>query len=826
MRRTVLGISVFACALFGQAPDFVRDVAPIFKKRCTGCHGAGIQQNGLRLDHGGLLLQGSYSGPVAIPGKPGESKLISRVTSSEKAFRMPPSGPPLTEAEIDTVRKWIAGGATIPAELTATPPARRTTKLWSFQPVQRPAVPDGQNAIDYFVRERLKKDGLAPSPEAEKRTLIRRLKLDLLGLPPTPEEVSSFIADTRPNAWELLVDGYLAAPQYGERWARPWLDLARYADSDGYEKDQVRPHAWRYRTWVINALNANMPFDQFTIEQMAGDLLPGASTEQRVATGFHRNVLTNREAGVDRAEARFEQLVNRANTAGTTWLGLTVGCAQCHDHKYDPFSQKDYYQLFAFFNEADDADIDAPMPGEMGPYLKSNPTYRRDREKLLAEYNVSGLQARWEEKMRAAYKNPGADAEFDFWITSMSAMVDHAMRLMHQQNRSQREADIVTDYFIANPGPEYGRDKELTAKFKELRAKLAEVKSAASFLTQAYTIVEHPEHPKTHIAVRGDYRSPGIPVEPGTPSALPPLKRQPTEPIRLTFAKWLVAKDNPLTARVTVNRSWQELFGRGLVRTSEDFGVMGEKPSHPELLDWLAAEFVNSGWNMKQLHKMIVMSSTYRQSSKYRLELAEKDPENALLARQSRLRLPAEVIRDTALYASGILNPEIGGKSVMPFLPKGVGELAYGGSKWRETKGRDAYKRGLYIHYQRTTPYPMLVNFDAPDSNVACSRRRPSNTPLQALNLLNDPVFQEAANGLAVRVMADSEGTGPRIDRMFAWGLGRTPSETERAALARYVDTQSGILRHEGKQGELLATAVWAGVARVLFNLDEFVNRE
>jgi hypothetical protein len=762
------------------------------------------------------------------PGDSPGSKLVARITSTDKAFQMPPAGPRLTAEEVGRIRAWIDAGAKV-SEGAGVVATRRTSKHWAFQALARPAVPAGANAIDHFVRARLAKEGFTPAPEADRATLLRRLKFDLLGLPVTPEEVAAFVSDTRPDAWERWIDTYLASPHYGERWARPWLDLARYADSDGYEKDTVRPHAWRYRQWVIEALNKDKGFDRFTIAQMAGDLLPEATLEDRVATGFHRMVLTNREAGVDRAEARFEQLVNRTNTVATTWLGLTAGCAQCHDHKYDPFSQKDYYKLFAFFNEADDLDIDAPLAGEMGPYLKALPGYTAAREKLLAEYGIAKLQARWEEKMREAYANPGKDPEFDFWITSMSATVDSAMRLLHQRGaaRSARDQRRVTDYFINNPGPEFGRDKDLQAKFKELRAKLGTLNAEFPALTQAYTVTVHPEHPKTHIAVRGDYKAPGIAVQPDVPEVLPAMTRREGEPARLAFARWLVSKENPIVPRVIANRAWQEFFGRGIVKTSEDFGVMGERPTHPELLDWLAAELRDNGWSLKRLHKTIAMSATYRQSSAHRKELAAKDADNALLGRQARLRLPAENIRDAALYVSGLLHPEVGGKSVKPYLPKGVAELGYGNSvKWVETTGPDAYKRGLYIHFQRTTPYPMLINFDEPDSNVACSRRRPSNTPLQALNLLNDPVFQEAARGLAVRVMAEKEATGERLARMFALANGREPEAGERQTLAKYLDRQTGILESEGKRGAELEQAAWTGVARVLLNTDEFITRE
>ncbi|MCX6585231.1 MAG: DUF1553 domain-containing protein [Acidobacteria bacterium] len=810
MRRLLLTLSVAAGAM-AQAPvDFARDIEPIFKRSCLGCHGPAVQTNGLRFDDGESALKGGYGGPIILPGKATESELIRRVMSDKSSIVMPPTGPRLSNDEISLLQAWINAGAVWPQR--AKPVAkRRGSSHWAFQPVQRQT-----GSVDSYVLARLQKEGLTPSPRAGRPQLIRRLKLDLLGLPPTPEEVAAFVSDPRTDAYERIVDSYLASPHYGEKWARQWLDLARYADSDGYEKDQPRPHAWRYRQWVINALNADMPFDRFTIEQIAGDLLPNPTTEQRVATGFHRNVLVNREAGVDRAEARFEQLINRTNTVTTTWLGLTAGCAQCHDHKYDPISQKEYYQLFSFFNSADDVDIDAPLAGEMGPYLRALPEYRKRRQALIEENNIPAMLAGWEEKMRAAWANPGKDPEFDFWVTSMSAMFDHARRVVHTPfaKRSQRDQDRLINYFVANPGPQYRDNKEVTEKLKQLRAKLQELDAGFPALTQAYTIAAHPEAPVTKIAIRGDYKNLGIPVEPGTLAILPAMQ----EPGRLGFARWLASRENPLTARVIANRAWQEFFGRGLVKTSEDFGTQGEKPSHPELLDALATSFIDNGWSMKKLHRLIVTTATYQQSSKYRPEVAEKDPENMLLARQSRLRLPAEQIRDAALFAGEILSLEIGGKSIKPPLPKGVAELGYGNSvKWAESNGAERYRRGLYVHYQRTTPYPQLVNFDAPDSNVACSRRRTSNTPLQALNLLNDPVFLEAAHGLAVRTAAEPN----RIDRMFAIALGRPPAASERESLARYLDRQIGILQAEGRPAE----EAWTGVARVLLNTDEFINR-
>jgi hypothetical protein len=685
------------------------------------------------------------------------------------------------------------------------------------------------------VLARLEKDGLAPSPEASETTLLRRLSFDLTGLPPTPAEVSEFVNDKQPEAYERAVDRLLASPHYGEKWARHWLDLARYADSDGYEKDLVRPYAWRWRNWVINALNADMPFDQFTVEQLAGDLLAKATVEQRVATGFHRNVLTNREAGVDRAEARFEQDVNRTNTIATTWLGLTVGCAQCHNHKYDPISQKDYYRLFAFIRNVEEHELDAPLPGEIGPYLLDRPRYQKEREKLLTEYGIPEMQAAWEEKVRYHMAHAGTDSEWDFAVTEFRGRFDYADKLIHKPSdkRTVKEAERVTNYFVISaPKPDLLRDKIKAAGIREVRDKLNELIRSHTPLTEAMTVVESDTPVKPYLAVRGDFRVKGEEVEPGTLSVLPPLKANGT-PTRLELARWLVAPENPLTARVAANRMWQEFFGRGIVRTSEDFGTQGEKPSHPELLDWLGTEFRDNGWSMKRMHRLIVTSAAYRQSSKARPELNDRDPENRLIARQARLRLPAELIRDEALAVSGLLNPAIGGESIRPPQPAGIAELGYSNSvKWNETKGPGRFRRGLYILFQRTAPYPMLMTFDEPDSNVACSRRARSNTPLQSLNLLNDPVFFEAAQAFALRAEKDCPaGAGDRIGCMFQLAIGRQPSDGERERLARYLDEQATIFGKDKQAAGQAAPldpkdAPWVGLARVLLNLDEFITRE
>nr|MDQ2900465.1 DUF1549 and DUF1553 domain-containing protein [Acidobacteriota bacterium] len=728
---------------------------------------------------------------------------------------MPPVGDRLTPQQISLLKTWIDQGAKWPEAVDATV----ETTHWSFRPIQHPTPPvvhDGAwpaNAIDRFVLARLEKERIAPSPPADPATLLRRVSLDLTGLPPTLEQTEAFLNDKSPDAYERVVDRLLDSPHYGEKWARYWLDLAHYADSDGYEKDLVRPFAWRYRQWVIDALNRDMPFDEFAIEQIAGDELPNATTEQKVATGFYRNTLTNREGGVDRAEARFEQLIDRTGTTGTVWLGLTVRCAQCHDHKYDPIKHKDFYQIFAYFNNAEEADIDAPLPGELGPYLQALPGYEKKRAELLTEYDVPKLRPGWETNIRNAIDNPGKALDWDFALTAMRALLDHCEKIVKlaPERRTSRQQKALTDYFVRNYGPEIAKDAPVSAKLKELRKKLDALDETFPALTEAPVIEDDPQPPATHIHLRGDYKQNGAEVHPNTPSFLPPLPAG-AKPTRLAFARWVVSPENPLTARVAVNRLWQELFGRGLVATSDDFGTQGDKPSHPELLDWLATEYRRRGWSQKRTLKLVVMSSAYRQSSHARPELESRDPENLLLARQSRVRLPGELIRDEALAASGLLNPAIGGKSVRPPQPAGVAELGYANSvKWKESTGQDRYRRGLYIHYQRTTPYPFLANFDEPDSTLTCTRRGASNTPLQSLNLLNDPVFYEAAQALAWRVKQEAHGSfDDQLSYAFELCLDRKPTAKEKDRLSTYFHAQPD----------------WVGLSRIILNLDEFITRE
>jgi len=830
-----------------QGADFNGDIEPIFHQRCYGCHGPSQQMNGLRLDQKAAALKGGYSGAAIVPGNSSASKLIERVTSGKEGFKMPPAGSPVSAAEAQLLRQWIDQGARWDESSRSAPvKLSEQEKHWAFQPVSRPALPRvtgpswARNAVDHFVLAKLDAEGIKPSPEAGKNTLIRRVYFDLIGLPPSPAEVDAFINDPSERAYEKVVDRLLRSPHYGEKWAMHWLDAARYADSDGYEKDLVRPHAWRWRNWVIDALNRDMPFDQFSIEQIAGDLLPNATVEQRVATGLLRNGTKNREAGVKAAEKRFEETIDRINTVSTVWLGLTFGCAQCHDHKYDPLTQQEFYQMYAFFNNAVERDIEAPLPGERGPLLRALPEYYTERERILQEGGMAELEVRWHENIISAMDHPGVNTDWDFAVTAWRGGNDRADWTIRSDpgELTQLERDKITDWFLGSSGPDYAKDEEIKTRIEKARDEIQDRKESLPARTRAYTMVERSEPVATHIALRGDYRASGIEVRPMTPAVLPPLDTGDKHP-RLRLAEWLVSDKNPLTPRVAVNRMWQEFFGRGIVRTAEDFGTQGEAPTHPVLLDWLASEFVARGWSQKGMHRLIVTSAAYRQSSRARPDVEERDPANLLLARQNRLRLPAELVRDNALQVSGLLYPEIGGKSVFPPQPAGVGELGYSKKTWVVSTGPDRYRRGIYIHFQRTTPYPMLVNFDAPNTLTTAPRRERSNTALQALNLLNDPAFFEAAQGLAARLLAEapSEAFSDRLTHAYRLCLSRKPSSREVDRLSTYFEQQRQIF----SSGQAALTeaasfhapgvepeeaAAWVSVSRALMNLDEFITRE
>jgi hypothetical protein len=824
--------------------DFTRDIEPLLTQKCVMCHGGQQQMSGLRLDSREAALKGGNGGTVLKPGDSAASRLFRLVAGQEGKKVMPPAGPRLTAAEVASLKSWIDQGLDWPANTRLISKGPRTNH-WAFQKLRRADPPTvsranwPRNPIDNFILARLDKEGFAVSPEAGRATQIRRLSLDLTGLPPTPAETREYLADTRPDAYERLVDRLLASPHFGEKWARYWLDLARYADSDGYEKDLQRPWAWRWRQWVIDALNSDMPFDEFTAQQLAGDLLPNRSLDTLVATGFNRNTLTNREGGTDPEEFRDEQVRDRAATLGTVWLGLSLGCAQCHDHKYDPVSQKEFYQISAFFNTQEEVNIVAPVGGELGPYLKAKPEYDRKRREILEQYKIAEGQTEFERRLRFAADHPGEKDDWTFHYNGFTHLVDSARKVLFTEwpKRTELQTVIMQDEFLRGCKALMGTDCD-QYKLPEVQKKLNELKATLPPVSYAPVLLENDTPPKTYVHIKGDWRERGAEVEAGTLAVLP-ASTLGAKPTRLDLARWLTSPENPLTPRVTVNRIWQEVFGRGIVRTSEDFGLQGDRPTHPELLDWLATEYMQRGWSLKQMVRLMVTSSTYRQSSKARPELTEKDPENTLLARQSRLRLPAELIRDEALFTSGLLNSAIGGKSVKPPQPKGVAELSYANSvKWEESSGNDRYRRGLYVHFQRTTPYPQLMSFDAPSSTVSCTRRQRSNTPLQALNLMNDPVFFEAAQGLAYRIMREGRGGfRDRLNYAFSVTLGRAPSAQEAERLGRYYDQEINALRSNPQTVAALFpnqlenlpqhdAAAWVEVSRVLLNLDEFMTRE
>lgn len=829
-------------AVADEKVRYNRDVLPILADRCFVCHGfdKGTRQAGLRLDSLTGATAKLESGQQAIvPGHPETSELIRRIASTDASTVMPPAhvGKPLSHEQQTVLRRWVEEGAVYDPHWAFLAPSR----------IEPPIIAGTEQPIDRFVRGRLASEGVTPAPEAERTTLIRRLSFDLTGLPPSVLEIDAFVNDSRTDAYERVVDRLLASEHFGERWARWWLDLAHYADSDGYLQDFLRPVAWRYRQWVVDAFNRDLPFDRFTVEQIAGDLLPSSTVSQKIATGFLRNTLSNREGGADIEEYRVRQVIDRTAMVGTTWLGLTVGCAECHDHKFDAISQREFYQLYAYFNNADEVNIDAPLAGESEPYQVALQTHDRKRAELLAPVSVSlnELQTAWEEKLLWTEAHPGADHHWDralevlglIWGQNFGEGQLEGLNIVKTPvaRRTTYERDRLQDYFLRN-GSAINPEKFKELKFAELPAKLDGLAKELPPISRAPTMTESRRFRQTHLHTRGDFRQPGDEVHPDTPAVLPKLTADSVAD-RLQLAQWLVSRQNPLTSRVTVNRMWQELFGRGLVGTSENFGVRGERPTHPELLDWLAVEFVESGWSVKSILRQIVLSQTYRQSSAVRPELVERDPRNTLLARQTRLRLTAEMVRDSALASSGLLNRTIGGPSVRPPQPDSVAKEAFD-NKWVASSGADRYRRGLYTFLQRTSPFAQLLTFDLPDTARTCTRRERSNTPLQALNLLNDQSFVEAAQSLAARVCREERRDLPhRLDHAFLLTLGRKPSTEETKRLLAYFEQQKALFRSDlSAAQELVAGSSWDGpaedhaawvmLASVLLNLDETITRE
>ncbi|HAT20427.1 MAG TPA: hypothetical protein DCS85_09760 [Verrucomicrobiales bacterium] len=727
---------------------------------------------------------------------------------------------------------------------------------WAFVKPQRPSTPPISNTkwpcndIDRFVLKQIEDSSLQPSVETGARTLIRRLHFDLTGLPPTPADISAFENDSKADldsALEKLVDRLLSSPHFGEKWARWWMDLAHYGDSDGYLTDQLRPVAWRWRQWVVEAFNRNLPFDRFTIEQLAGDLLPGATTQQRIATGFLRNTLSNREGGADLEEFRVLQVKDRTSTLGTVWLGLTLQCAECHDHKHDPFPQEEFYRLYAFFNNADELNINAPLPGESGKSAPAKIAYDRKRHELLEPVSdrLEALQKRWEAKLLDTENNPGRDHHWDrelellglIWGGNLGEGQLEGLNILSKPwtQRTPIESARLQDYFLRK-GSRIDEKKFKELRIDELVEQLGELETNLPPITRAPTIVKHHVYRPTHLHTRGNFRRPGKEMQPATPGALHPLQSQGT-PNRLALARWVISADNPLAARVVVNRLWQEIFGRALVITPDDFGIRGARPSHPGLLDWLATEFIRRDWDTKAMLRLMVTSATYRQSASLTPASLARDPDNVLLTRYTRQRLSAELVRDNALAVSGLLNRRIGGPSVRPPQPESVIKESFSG-KWEVSEGPDRHRRGLYTFIQRSAPFAQSVTFDFPDNTRPCTRRIHSNTPLQALSLLNDPVFFEAAQALAARLLQEgSPSTHERLYRAFFLCLARAPLPSETARLEKYLAAQTDILRNAPEEANAMAgkpieglhppvQAAWVGVASILLNLDEFVTKQ
>jgi hypothetical protein len=770
--RLLISSTFALTSLHAAAPakiEFNRDVRPILSENCFACHGFDPKHReaDLRLDTFDGATQDRDGSRGIVPGDLSKSDAWQRIISEDKDELMPPPKshkPPLTARQREILKTWIEQGA-------------KYERHWSFEPPKRVSLhPPTAHPIDYFIEKKLEENSLKSSPQADATTLIRRVSLDLTGLPPTPSEMDAFIqaaAKDADAAYRDLVGRLLKSPHYGERWGRWWLDQARYADSNGYSIDAPR-QIWKFRDWVIDALNADMPFDQFTIEQLAGDLLPNATEAQKIATGFHRNTQINQEGGIDKEQFRIDSVFDRVATTGTVWLGLSIGCAQCHDHKFDPIEQKEYYRLFAFLNNQDE------------PTMKvSDPSV-----------DVAGMTAEFKEvdaKLQALVKE--RYSEITEWEKEMSP--DFRKKLMPGIRKAADKpvnkrtlTDNVTLFTnIVNPSDPL---RILSDRHKELDTLLNQG-------TTTMVMKELPKPRKTTVFIKGDFTRPADEVTPGTPKVLHTFETTSQQPNRLDLAKWIVSPQNPLTARVIVNRVWQQYFGRGIVETENDLGMQGTVPSHPELLDWLAIEFMAKNWSLKDLHRTIVTSHTYRQTSANRPDLREKDPANYLLARQTRLRLDAEVVRDVALTASGLLSPKLGGPPVYPPIPDGVMGQGQVKRVWATSKGADKYRRGLYTFIYRASPPPSLTVFDAPEGFSTCTRRIRSNTPLQALTLMNDSGFFEFATALEKIIAKDG------LETAFKRCTSRTPKPDELAVLKKLDPLNA---------------------ARTLLNLDETVTRE
>jgi hypothetical protein len=1011
--------------------NFVKDVRPILADRCYSCHGPDKQKGDLRWDIKSGAFKTGEHGPVIVPGDSAGSRVIKLVSGLEPDSIMPPRGDRLTIEQIGLLRAWIDQGAAWPESASIVQKAADKKNHWAFKAPVRPPVPSdkkkwARNAIDHFILARLQKEKLQPSPEADRVTLLRRVTLDLTGLPPTIQEVDDFVSDRSPDAYQRVVNRLLDSPHYGELWGRHWLDAARYADTNGYEKDRGRS-IWPYRDWVIQALNRDMPFDQFTIEQLAGDLLPNSTLEQRVATGFLRNSMQNQEGGIEPEQFRVEALIDRVDAVGKAFLGLTLNCCQCHDHKFDPFSQKDYYRFYALLNNDEEAFAEVPTaeesrqrasilsqieeretkamgevtnlnermdaweksitsapqvhwttldpavwenfatkyekledssllgggditaggvmrvwvdtkmtnitairlealtnanlmyggPGEVGKgsflvkeltaetYALENPTttnkikFRRAYADLEAPgFGVTNAidgnteKGGWTPTATPAHRNENHYAVFECQEPLNLNGDTRLLVTLHQTfNAGDKGLDadskldchllgsfrlsVTTDPFpaaidllpsdlrklLSTPAASRSLAQEhaLFSWFRLSDAGCSELNKQIDVLWEKWPfpattmVLQQRTRPRlTHLFKRGDRLRLGEVVEPAVPGLLNPLPAG-ARANRLGLAKWLVDPASPTTARVIVNRLWQSYFGQGLVTTPEDFGTRVEAPSHPELLDWLACEFMQptaaggtesaaKPWSLKHIHRLIVTSATYRQSSHVTPEIYAKDQFDRWIERAPRVRVEGEVVQDIALSVSGLLNPKIGGPSVYPPIPSSVGDTAYGGFSWPETKGNDRYRRGLYTYWKRSLPFPTMVAFDVPTGENACTRRVRSNTPLQALTTLNEKTFVQAAQAMALRVMKEA---GPenrdRVRYAFRLCTGRVPDREEQEKLLAFwqeqydhfendtadaVKVAAGDLANMPTDVNLHKAAAWAMVSRTILNLDETITRE
>ena len=801
--RVLLTFICFATSLtISRADDvnFTRDIRPILSGRCFKCHGpdANAREANLRIDQreSGLELE------AIVPGSTEKSSLIQRISSNDPDLRMPPTGEPLTEAEVKAFRIWIEAGA-------------HYERHWAYEKPRLPPVPVNRtgNPIDDFVQRRLAEHDLQPSPPAEPAVLLRRLSLDLIGLPPTVEEVKAFEREPSPENYEAAIDRLLRSKHFGEKWALHWLDLARYADSNGYQHDDLRT-MWPYRDWVINAFNNDMPFDQFTIEQLAGDLLPKANRDQVIATGFHRNVPTNFSGGSKVNELRADVLHDRVSTTGQVWLGMTLECCQCHDHKYDPISQKEYYSLYAYFNQSVTEfsltgpgmfrkkfiGADLPVLVSRNDTRLSNRSRSKSNWRSLASEGSQASRARSTGKLGTEFKASDR-AKTIPWerFPSHLRRGDRFLNTPPERRTGDEKAKVEALLYY---------DHRFTGPYEKAIDRL---KAARDKLVARTMVMKDSAKPiATHIFNRGDYNNLGERVSAGVPDVLHELDASlPSN--RLGLAKWLVHPDNPLTARVTVNRIWAEIFGQGIVTTVEDFGMQSVPPTHPELLDWLAIDFVRNDWSMKRLIKTIVMSSTYRQTSSVTSTKISKDLSNKWLARGPRFRLTGELIRDNVLSVSGLLTNKIGGPSVYPAQPDGLWNEISGAdvSTYPTSDGADRYRRGLYTFLRRGNPHPMVLSFDGSERSSCVVRRDRSNTPVQALNLLNAPTFVEASQAFADSIERMEGTEEDRIAYAFRKAVSRRPSRAEVAALLALYQKRND----------------WFSVAQVILNLDETMTK-